>query len=149
MLDRRTFLAASLRAAGGLALPGAAAALIEACGSSSAGPTIVKPRRGGALTFATEAEINSFDTRVGAWDSTGLLYAGTVYDPLFTQASDGSVRPYLAHSITPNADYTQWTLRLRPGIRFHDGSPLDAATVKVNLDGSARAPLTGPYLFNL
>ena len=142
--DRRAFLR-------GLVVAGAA--LVGACaapGASSGRPASARgPRAGGALTFATEAEINSFDTRLGAWDSTGLLYAGTVYDPLFTQASDGSVRPYLAHSITPNADYTQWTLRLRPGIRFHDGSPLDAATVKVNLDGSARAPLTGPYLFNM
>jgi ABC-type transport system substrate-binding protein len=149
MLDRRTFLAASLRAAGGLALPGAAAALLEACGSSGAGPTIVRPRRGGSLLFGTEAEINSFDTRLGAWDSTGFLYAGTVYDPLFYQASDGSVQPYLARSITPNADYTEWTIALRPGITFHDGSPLDANAVKVNLDAYAHAPLTAPYFLNV
>jgi ABC-type transport system substrate-binding protein len=59
------------------------------------------------------------------------------------------VRPYLAESLTPNSDYTLWTLRLRPGIRFHDGSPLDAAAVKVNLDGLARSPLTGPILLNM
>ena len=148
--DRRAFLGRGLRiAASGLLLP-AAGTLLDACqpaGAPAAPPS--SPRRGGTLTFATEAEINTFDTRQGAWDSTGLLFARTVYDPLFTQAADGSIRPYLARSITPNADYTQWTLRLRPGIVFHDGSPLDAATVKVNLDGSARAALTGPYLFNM
>jgi ABC-type transport system substrate-binding protein len=150
MPDRRTFLGASLRVAGGLALPGAAAAVLDACGSSGGGaPAVAAPRRGGSLTFATEAEINSFDPRLGAWDSTGFLYAGTVYDPLFSQAADGSVRPYLARSITANADYTEWTIALRPGITFHDGSRLDAETVKVNLDGSARSPLTGPYLFNV
>src|SRR5215831_399642 len=149
MLDRRTFLAASVRAAGGLALPGAAAAPLEACGSSSAGPTVPKPQRGGSLTFATEAEINSFDTRLGAWDSTGFLYAGSVYDPLFYQASDGSVQPFLARSITPNTDYTEWTITLRPGIAFHDGSALDANAVKVNLDSYARAPLTAPYFLNV
>ena len=148
MTMRRCGRRAFLRGMGiaGMAVMGACASP----GGSSARPAAVQgPRPGGALTFATEAEINSFDPRLGAWDSTGLLYAGTVYDPLFTQARDGTVRPYLAHSITPNADYTQWTLRLRPGIRFHDGTALDAATVKVNLDGAARAPLTGPYLFNM
>jgi peptide/nickel transport system substrate-binding protein len=149
MLDRRTFLAAGLRAAGGLALPGAAAALLEACGSSSTGPAIPTPRRGGSLTFATEAEINSFDTRLGAWDSTGFLYARSVYDPLFHQAADGSVQPYLARSITPNADYTEWSIALRPGISFHDGSALDANAVKVNLDAYAHAPLTAPYFLNV
>ena len=31
--------------------------------------------------------------------------------------------PYLAKSVTPNADSTQWTIGLRPGIKFQDGSP--------------------------
>jgi peptide/nickel transport system substrate-binding protein len=108
---------------GSLLLPGAGAALLEACGSSGAGePGPSRPRRGGALTFATEAEINSFDPRIGAWDSTGLLYASTVYDTLCVQGADGTVRPYLARSITPNTDYTEWTITLRPGITFHEGS---------------------------
>ncbi|TMC02868.1 MAG: ABC transporter substrate-binding protein, partial [Chloroflexi bacterium] len=143
MLDRRTFLGGSLCVAGGL--------LLDACTApgNPASPASATPRSGGSLTFATESETNSFDPRQGAWDSTGLLYAATVYDPLFMQAPDGTVKPYLARSITPNGDYTEWTISLRPGIRFHDGSPLDAATVRVNLDGSARAPLTGPYLFNV
>ena len=148
--DRRTFLRRGLAGMGGLLLPGAASAVLEACASSpAAGPARPQPRHGGGLTFATEAEINSFDTRLGAWDSTGFLYAGTVYDPLFSQAADGSVRPYLARSITPNADYTEWTITLRPGITFHDGSPLDASTVKVNLDAYAHAPLTAPYFLNV
>jgi peptide/nickel transport system substrate-binding protein len=144
MLDRRNFLGAGLRLAGGLFL-------LDACSTSAGAPAAgaSTPRPGGSLTFATEAEINSFDPRQGAWDSTGLLYASTVYDTLFSQADDGSIKPFLARSITPNADYTEWTIGLRSGITFHDGSPLDAETVRVNLEGSARSPLTGPYLFNV
>jgi ABC-type transport system substrate-binding protein len=133
-------------------LPAAAAALLEACSSpgASTGPdAATAPQRGGSLTFATESEIVSFDARIGALDSTGLLYARTVYDPLCVQAADGSIRPYLAESVTPNTDYTQWTIKLRPGITFHDGSQLDATTVKVNLDGLARSPLTAPLLLNM
>ena len=149
--DRRTFLGRALRTtAGGVLVPSAAAAFLEACGTGSGSSNVSSaPRRGGSVTFATEAEINSFDARQGAWDSTGLTYARTVFDPLFTQAADGSVKPYLAESISHNPDYTQWTIKLRSGITFHDGSQLDANVVKVNLDGVTQSPLTGPALFNL
>jgi ABC-type transport system substrate-binding protein len=149
--DRRTFLGRAVRTtAGGLLVPSAAAAFLEACGTGTSTSNVPStPRRGGSLTFATEAEINSFDARQGAWDSTGLCYARTVFDPLFTQGADGSVQPYLAQSISHNPEYTQWTIKLRPGITFHDGSPLDASVVKANLDGVASSPLTGPALFNL
>jgi ABC-type transport system substrate-binding protein len=149
--DRRTFLGRALRTtAGGVLLPSAAMAFLEACGSGTSSSNVpTTPRRGGSVIFATEAEINSFDARQGAWDSTGILYAHTVFDPLFTQAADGSVQPYLAQSISHNPDYTEWTIKLRPGVTFHDGSPLDATVVKVNLDGVTQSPLTGPALFNL
>jgi ABC-type transport system substrate-binding protein len=149
--DRRTFLRHGGRAAGGLLLAGAAPAVLDACGAGQApvARTPGRPRRGGGLTFATEAEINSFDPRVGAWDATGLTYARAVYDPLFVQAADGSIQPYLALSIAPNTDYTEWTMKLRPGVRFHDGSPLDANTVRVNLLGLAEEALDGPALFDL
>jgi len=150
--DRREFLRQGLRiGVGSMLLPGSAT-LLQACasgGGRTASRAAPEPRRGGSLTFATEAEINSFDPRIGAWDNTAYLYARTIYDPLFAQAADGTIKPYLAQSITPNADYTKWTLRLRPGIRFHDGSPLDAPTVKINLDGITHSPLTGPFLLNM
>jgi ABC-type transport system substrate-binding protein len=150
--DRRTFVRRGAQiVVAGILLSGGSV-LVDACAAtlaSSRSSTPVTPRRGGSLTFATEAEIASFDPRLGAWDNTAYLYARTVYDPLFTQAADGSIEPYLAQSILPNSDYTQWTIKLRSGITFHDGSPLDASTVKVNLDGVTRSPLTGPFLFNV
>jgi peptide/nickel transport system substrate-binding protein len=148
--DRRKFLGQVLyTTAGGVLLVGAGD-LLAACSSSSGGTSgSTTPKKGGSAIFATEAEINSFDPRSGAWDSTGLLYAHTVFDPLLAQAADGTVKPYLAQSVTPNADYTQWTIKLRPNIKFHDGTPLDATAVKANLDGTSKSPLTGPALFNL
>ena len=149
-IDRRAFLRRGARvAAAGMVLPGAAAAFLEACAPSGSPIVRSRPRLGGSLTFAMEAEIAGFDPRLSAWDSPGLLCARTIYDPLCVQAADGSIKPHLAQSVVPNADYTQWTITLRPGIRFHDGSALDAYTVKVNLDGYARSPLTGPYLHNM
>ena len=49
-------------------------------------------------------------------------------------AEDGSVVPYLAESVEPNESFDRWTIRVRPDITFHNGTPLDAEAVKVNLD---------------
>ena len=147
--DRREFLGLALKTVGGVVVAGSAAELLAACGTGTSTTAATTARKGGTAVFATEAEINSFDPRAGAWDSTGLQYARTVFDPLFAQAEDGTVKPYLAKSIDHNSDYTEWTIKLRPGVTFHDGSALDAATVKANIEGLQKSPLTGSALFNL
>jgi len=127
-----------------------AGSLLDACSSSSgpsasksAGPrngiTSATPKMGGNLNFGVEAEEQSFDPAVGRFDETGVLYARTVFDPLTIIAADGSVQPYLAKSVTPNPDYSVWTIGVRPGILFHDGTTCDAAAIA----GSIEHFLTG------
>ena len=50
---------------------------------------------------------------------------------------------YLVESFEPNADYTEWTLTIRDGITFHDGTPLDGAAVEFNIESCQYSPLTG------
>ena len=56
------------------------------------------------MTIGTMAEIDGFSPSQNRWDTNGLLYANTVYDPLMAVAEDGSIQPYLAASLTPNCD---------------------------------------------
>ena len=42
----------------------------------------------------------------------------------------------LVESWEANADYTEWTLNIREGISFQDGTPLDGAAVKFNIDAN-------------
>ncbi|HWW54463.1 MAG TPA: ABC transporter substrate-binding protein [Acidimicrobiales bacterium] len=123
-------------------------------GSSNAGTTpgtaapALVPKAGGSLTVATEAEVTTgFDPFNSDWDATGLSYASTVYDMLTAVGDDGSTKPYLAQSITPNADFTQWTITARPGISFTNGEPFNADSIKLNLDTHLKSPLTSPVLF--
>jgi ABC-type transport system substrate-binding protein len=44
-----------------------------------------------------------------------------------------AVEPVLAESYEPNADLTEWTFNLRQGVKFHDGSDLDANDVVTSL----------------
>ena len=71
---------------------------------------------------------------------------GSVYDPLTVITDDGGWKPYLAESVTPNADNTVWTIKVRPGITFHDGTPLDGAAVVDNLTRAKNGFLTGTAL---
>ena len=50
--------------------------------------------------------------------------------------------PLLVETVEPNDDYTEWTMTIRDGIKFHDGTPLDGAAVKFNIDACRAAPLT-------
>ncbi|GAA0712349.1 hypothetical protein GCM10010199_10500 [Dactylosporangium roseum] len=47
--------------------------------------------------------------------------------------------PYMAESLKSNADFTQWTLKLRPGIVFSDGTAYNAAAVVKNLERNRKS----------
>ena len=55
--------------------------------------------------------------------------------------------PYLAESVEPNEDCTQWTITLRDGVTFHDGTALDATVVKNNIDAWLGRYPNRPSLF--
>lgn len=154
-MDRRAFLGRSAAVAGAVALSGAAATGLAGCGSdagqsttaTSAGAGVTgKPVRGGSITIGTMAEIDGLSPSQNRWDTNGLLYANTIYDPLMAVAVDGTIQPYLAKSLTPNAANDQWTMTMRPGVLFHDGSALDSAVVKANFEALRTSPLTGGAL---
>ena len=98
--------------------------------------------RGGTLTIGTIAEIDGFYPPTNHWDTNGFLYANAVYDPLMAVAADGTIQPYLAESMTPNATFNVWTMKLRSGITFNDGSALTSAVVKANFTALAASALT-------
>ena len=143
--DRRQFLGQGLKTGAAFTVLGGAGALLEACGSGSTTATTTtlarnkalqvgvgsgKPRPGGSVSFGTEAEEAGMDPTYAHFDSTGVLYARAVYDPLAIVLSDGRVVPYLAESIVANKAYTNWTITVRPGVVFHDGTPCDGAALK-------------------
>ena len=73
-----------------------------------------------------------------AWyDIRGIMSVamfGFIYEPLARYGSDGTPEPFLAESITPDSEALTWTIVLRDGIQFSDGSPCDAEAVAWNLD---------------
>lgn len=132
--DRREFLGKGARLAAGLAALGAGGGALAACASSApAAATRRSSPYGGTLTIGTWSEVNSLSPPQARWDATGYLYANAIFDTLVQIGADGRPYPYLARAVTPNAEYSMWTIELRPGVEFHDGTPCDAAAVKESL----------------
>lgn len=149
--DRRKFLAGGLATAGGALALGTGvdlglAGVAGASGKGNNGISTAKPKKGGRLIFGVDAEEQGFNPTTARFDEVGVMYARTVFDPLTIVTRSGTVVPYLAKSVVPNAEYTQWTITLRPGLKFHDGTPCDAAAVVANLEAQYASLLTGSVL---
>ena len=57
-----------------------------------------------------------------------------IYNRLIRPTADGGTAPELALTWVPNETAMEWTLTLRSGVRFHDGSDFEAADVKYSLE---------------
>ena len=88
------------------------------------------PKHGGILTMAI-IDITHFDPVSIAADVEPY---SLVFEPLFELDSEWNPTPLLAESQEMSADGLVHTIKLRKGIKFHDGSDFNAAVVKWNFD---------------
>jgi peptide/nickel transport system substrate-binding protein len=145
--DRRSFMAGGLALGAGAAILGGLEGEAGAAGTNGPGRngiSTARPVKGGTLTFGIDTEESGFNPSTARWDEGGFLYGRTVMDPIAIVNASGGVEPYLAQSITSNEDFTSFTITLRPGIVFHDGTPLDANALHLNIEKQAQSVLTGP-----
>ena len=134
------FIAASCGSdSGGTEAPGTKAPTSEAPSTDApAGPVA-----GGTLRYGVEAETDGLNPTSSAFAVSAYVMGNAVFDFLITLGADGSWVPNLAASLTPSEDLKDWTLVLRPGVKFHDGTDLNSAAVKANFDAAYAAPLVG------
>ena len=93
------------------------------------------PVHGGHLRVALEGETNNWlPGRGNHVAPAALTVAMALFDPLVRLDHQGRFQPYLAESLVPNGTFDQWTLTLRPGVVFHDGTQLNAEAIKWNFD---------------
>jgi len=67
-------------------------------------------------------------------DSASASIMEHMVEPLLELTPKGEIVPKLAEKWEVSSDATEFTLRLKKGIRFHDGQPFNAEAVKVNFD---------------
>jgi len=106
----------------------------SAAGSSSQSETV---KIGGILKIGAFNLASSMDPILGAEDNgcCGGIEQTALYDQLMSyDEATGKYVPVTAESLTPNADFSVWTLKLRSGIKFSDGTAYDSAAIKFNYD---------------
>ena len=112
--------------------------------ATEAPPAAAEPQYGGTLVMGLEAETTNGLNPVNAQAAvSGHILFRSLYDTLTIEGVGGEAVPYLLESITSNDDFTEWTMTLRPGITFHDGSPADSAALKRHFEEQAKGTLTG------
>lgn len=84
------------------------------------------------ITVATTAQPDTLDPHVTSATSA-FQSSKSIYDTLVEVARDGAIVPSLAEAYTTSLDGLTWTFTLRDGVRFHDGTTLDAADVAASL----------------
>lgn len=95
---------------------------------------------GGTLAIGIESETDVLDPQVaGGWVSWRVnrqMYEPLVQEDLSTPSADAAIpalKPGLAESWEISPDGLVYTFNIRPGVKFHDGTDLDAAAVEYNI----------------
>ncbi|MCU1378990.1 MAG: hypothetical protein JWN29_1973 [Acidimicrobiales bacterium] len=134
------------------------AVLAAACGGGDDGPSpdaavaptdesAGTPKPGGTLVYGLEADTSSPWTPQAAVCAISChMVMRSVFDTLTLPNEQTEVEGNLLEAFESNADYTEWTLHVRPGITFHDGTPLDGAAVSDNLNRHLKSFLTAKAL---
>ncbi|MBL1120937.1 ABC transporter substrate-binding protein [Streptomyces sp. 110] len=106
--------------------------LISGCSSSSGaaesgGST---PVQGGTITYAHVQEPSCI---FGGWIQQAYI-SRQILDGLVTEDDNGAIKPWLATAWTVSPDGLSYTFTLKSGVKFTDGTPVDAAAIAWNFD---------------
>ena len=85
------------------------------------------------LRIALADDPDVLDPTLSRSYTTRIVFA-SICDKLFDIDENLKVVPQLALGYETSADGKALTIKLRPGVKFHDGEPMDAAAVKYSLD---------------
>ncbi|MFF2397310.1 ABC transporter substrate-binding protein [Nocardia sp. NPDC058114] len=115
----------------------ALATVLAACGGpSSQNEAAGDPVFGGTLNFYDPIEYTAWTPVNSIWSNSQV--ANNLAERLTWQDPDtGEIKPWLATSWEVSPDKLKYTFRLRAGVTFSNGDPLDAAVVKANYDQHA------------
>lgn len=99
----------------------------------AATPALASVQGGTLIYLEQQAHTNLYPPSGGFYPNGGIL--NQITDKLtYQNPKTLEIEPWIAKSWSSNADKTEYTFKLRPGVTFSDGTPLDANAVAKNFD---------------
>jgi peptide/nickel transport system substrate-binding protein len=96
-------------------------------------PALAQSKKDTAVIGMT-LEPTGLDPTAGAASAIGEVVHYNVLETLTKIQPDGTIAPLLAQSWSVTPDNKTWAFKLRAGVRFHNGEPFDASSVKFSFE---------------
>jgi len=113
--------------------------------------TVFGAPKGDLFTAAQRNQPTTLDPAIGS-DAPSTKYLIAAYEPLvrnrFGTLDERHLEGVLATSWDISSDGLRYTFHLRPGVKFHDGSQLDAESVKVSIERMKTINLGNAYVLS-
>ncbi|MBI1775378.1 MAG: ABC transporter substrate-binding protein [Proteobacteria bacterium] len=92
------------------------------------GPLSPASRAESVLRMVPQADLRILDP---VWTTATITFnhSRLIYDTLYSMDSELAPQPQMVESHSASADKLTWRFTLRPGLKFHDGSPVTSADV--------------------
>jgi peptide/nickel transport system substrate-binding protein len=112
-------------------------------------PDAGPPQPGGKLAYGLVAETDGWDPSKARWAASGFEVAAAIFDRIGAFNENYEVKPFLAQSIEHNENFTEWRIGVRPDVFFHNGDPVDAEAIAINLETYRNGALTKSAMENI
>jgi peptide/nickel transport system substrate-binding protein len=87
-----------------------------------------------SIVLAMQLEPPGLDPTAGAASAIGEVTLYNIYETLTKINGDGKITPLLAESWEVSPDLKTYTFKLRKGVKFQNGEPFNAQSVKYSFD---------------
>ncbi len=120
-----------------------AAATTAPPAAATTAPKAADTAKGGKIVWGLEAESSEgFLPSSSNCAISCYQVFGSFAERLLSVNDKGITSPWLADSVTSTPDYKTWTIKLKTGIKFHNGEDFNADAVKLNIDDFACGSVT-------
>lgn len=131
-------------AATALVLTGCSGAATDAPAASIAPGKIEAPLVGGDLLIARAGDAITMNSTASQFNNNSIYVFQQLGESLFIVSADGQdLEPLLATGYTVSEDGLTYTIKLREGVQFSDGTPMTAKDVKFSIDQDTKSAETG------
>lgn len=107
-------------------------------------PAIAQPGKVRTLRFVPQSNLPTLDPMFSS--EVVANHGFYVFDTLYSADSKGVAQPQMAAGHTVSDDGRTWRIRLRDGLKFHDGTPVRAADCAASLERWSRLDAFGKLL---